>query len=51
MSVCMFVSTSKVSTQEGGIKKLKFCDWWTNDTFSYSRNYVKVDENGKAVFE
>ena len=31
MSVCMFVSTSKVSTQEGGIKKLKFCDGWTND--------------------
>ena len=42
MSVCMFVSTSKVSTQEGGIKKLKFCDEWTNNLKVVFENYVFV---------
>lgn len=51
MSVCMFVSTRKLSTQEGGITKLKFCDGWANNTFRYFRKRAEVEGNGKVVYE
>ena len=51
MSVCMFVSTHKLSIQEGFITKLKFCDGWANNTFRYFRKHAEVEGNGKVVYE